>query len=67
MAALRALYLPQVVLKLHGVYCAQEARDMDAAMQLAVLVSERLTEPMQASGMLPSYVEELGRVGAYLA
>ncbi|ORY75418.1 nuclear pore protein 84/107 [Protomyces lactucae-debilis] len=67
MSQLRTLYLPQVVLKLHGVYCAQEARDMDAAMALAVLVSEQLTGPMQASGLLESYVIELGRVGAYLA
>lgn len=63
---LRTMYLPDVILKLHGVYSAQEGRDVAAAMDLAVLVSERLSTPMKRSGSLAVYVTEISMLGAYL-
>lgn len=61
------MYIPDVILKLHGVYSAQEGRDVAAAMELAVLVAERLTGPMKSSGLLSVYVQEIGMLGSYLA
>lgn len=66
MKNLRNMYIPEAVLKLHGVYSAHEGRDVEAAMNLAVLVSERLAEPMQKSGTLKTYVTELSLLGSYL-
>lgn len=60
------MYIPEVVLRLHGVYSAHEGRDIAAAMNLAVLVSDRFTEPMQRSGRLATYVTELSRIGSFL-
>lgn len=64
---LRSMYIPDVVLKLHGVYSAQEGRDVAAAMELAVLVADRLTGPMKSSGLLATYVKEVSMLGSYLA
>lgn len=63
---LRTAYIPECVLKLHGVCAAQEGRDIEAAMTLAVLVADRLTEPMQRSDKMRVYVKELGLIGHYL-
>jgi hypothetical protein len=67
MANLRTMYIPDIVLKLHGVYAAHEGRDVASAMELAVLVAERLTLPMKNSGLLSTYVSEVALIGAYLA
>lgn len=64
--ALRTMYLPEVILKLHGVYSAQEGRDVSSAMELAVLVSQKFSEPMKQSGVLAVYVSEISMLGPYL-
>lgn len=61
------MYIPEVVLKLHAVYSASEGRDVASAMELAVLVSNKLSIPMKLSGSLPTYVTELSMLGSYLA
>jgi hypothetical protein len=66
MLNLRNMYIPEVVLSLHGVYSAQEGRDVASAMDLAVLVAERFAAPMKQSGNLQTYVTELSFVGSYL-
>ncbi|BFZ57606.1 Nucleoporin nup84 [Savitreella phatthalungensis] len=63
---IRTLYVPEAVLRLHGILAAQEGRDIPAAMELAVLVAGKLSEPMQRSGKLAIYVKELSLVGHYL-
>ncbi|CCG81566.1 Nucleoporin nup107 [Taphrina deformans PYCC 5710] len=66
MLNLRNMYIPEVILSLHGVYSAQEGRDVASAMDLAVLVAEKFAAPMKQSGNLQIYVTELSFVGSYL-
>ena len=68
MNQLRRLYLPEIVLRLHAVYCDVEGRDVEAAMELACLVAGEERQLYETMGSkLASYVDELGRTGAYLA
>ena len=60
------MYIPKVILSLHGVYSSHESRNIQAAMDLAVLVAEKFGHVMQESGLLKVYVTELSRIGAFL-
>lgn len=66
LSTLQIMYLPEVIMKLHAVYSAQEGRDVSLAMELAVVVADRYSEPMRKSGSLAAYVTEVSLLGSYL-
>lgn len=68
MGRLRQVYVPEIVLRLHAVYCDVEGRDVAGAMDLACLVAAEERRLYQTMGdRLAEYVDALGRTGVYLA